>query len=278
MSGAAADRFERFELKYLISAEQRPELRRFLAPWVQADEHTRTLSYPTTNLYFDSPERTLYWAHVRSEIDRYKLRVRRYGDGDRCSFEVKRKIRDVILKHRSVVPCADFLGVLDGDRAVIDASSKPEYLDEWISRSLLIGAEPVVYIRYLREAYRGIFDEGCRITIDAELSYQPATEASLSPPEQGFMPFDGAESLRGVKEACILEIKFNRYFPAWVHELGLRFDLQRVQLSKYLLAVEHERARWVDPLPRSTMTRFELPAFDLFGRRGSAPLPDREGR
>ena len=246
VSAEAAGAFERFELKYRIPNSQVPELRRFLAPWVLADAHGPGGAYQTTNLYFDTPDRALYQAHARSDLDRYKLRIRHYQGGGRCYFEIKRKIRDVIVKRRSHVPADQLAAVLDGDRRVIDASSNPTHLDEWIGRQPQIGAEPAYFIRYQREAYHGSFDSTCRVTLDGALAYQPASAAHLNPDSSLFRPLE---------QALVLELKFDRQFPRWVQLLVQRFDLTRVQFSKYLAAIDADRAAAHDPMPRSTVVR-----------------------
>ena len=66
---------------------------------------------------------------VEPSVKIEEVRTKRAFSAERTATALetlKAKIRDVILKHRSVVPCADFLGVLDGDRAVIESRSGGE--------------------------------------------------------------------------------------------------------------------------------------------------------
>lgn len=266
--------FERFEYKYFVPEARVPELRQFLAPFLVQDSFAPQGGvYLTNNLYFDSPDRAFYWAHVRSELDRFKLRVRWYGGGDSCFFEIKRKVRDVVVKHRSALKLEDFAAVLDGDRSAIERSSKPSYLDEWLGLALLWRAEPAYYIRYEREAYENVFDEDARITFDRRLCYQRADAAVLAPDDDAFTYVDSSTVFGGQPTGVLVELKFDRFPPRWLQELVRAFELRRTQFSKYLTAVDQDTQTRVDPVLRSTVVR--LPWGSVLGGllRGGRPVP-----
>src|SRR4051794_12245818 len=65
-----------------------------------------------TSLYLDTPSMVFYRWHEERRPDRFKLRVRTYGDSGRTAWlEIKRKTAGVVSKERTEVP-ADVLDSL----------------------------------------------------------------------------------------------------------------------------------------------------------------------
>src|SRR5262245_5553276 len=99
--------FERFEFKYFVPERLVDAVRCFAEPYLERDEFAAREPngvYRINNLYLDTPDLAFYWAHTRGNPDRFKLRVRTYGDGRGTRFlEVKRKYRHVVIKHRAAV-------------------------------------------------------------------------------------------------------------------------------------------------------------------------------
>src|SRR6185295_3618064 len=95
----------RFELKYLIPNEVALRARDFVQRHLELDEYgigKPNLSYPVYSLYLDSPDWKIYWRTVNGDKNRYKLRIRYYTDNPEVPvyFEIKRRMKDVILKQR----------------------------------------------------------------------------------------------------------------------------------------------------------------------------------
>src|SRR5437763_2305697 len=105
-----ADRMQqsRFELKYLISENTAQRLRDFVRCYLAMDEYSvgrPNYSYPVHSLYLDSDNLEIYWRTVNGDKNRYKLRLRYYSDKPETPvfFEIKRRMKDVILKQRGGV-------------------------------------------------------------------------------------------------------------------------------------------------------------------------------
>src|SRR6266567_3975282 len=62
-------------------------------------------SYPVHSLYLDSDNLEIYWRTVNGDKNRFKLRLRYYTDHPDTPvfFEIKRRMKDVILKQRGGV-------------------------------------------------------------------------------------------------------------------------------------------------------------------------------
>src|SRR5213082_2924523 len=102
-----ADRMQqsRFELKYLISETTALRVRDFVRCYLAMDEFSvgrPNYSYPVHSLYLDSDTLEIYWRTVNGDKNRFKLRLRYYSDHPDTPvfFEIKRRMKDVILKQR----------------------------------------------------------------------------------------------------------------------------------------------------------------------------------
>src|SRR6185369_13529932 len=98
----------RYELKYLLSHAMAERVRDFAQQHLDLDEYGAgqpNLSYPVHSLYLDSDDWKIYQRTINGDKNRYKLRVRYYTDAPDTPvfFEIKRRMKDVILKQRCAV-------------------------------------------------------------------------------------------------------------------------------------------------------------------------------
>src|SRR5438477_11465158 len=98
----------RYELKYLISEEVAEKVRDFVRCYIALDEYgvgRPNYSYDVHSLYLDTDNLEIYWRTVNGDKNRYKLRLRYYSDkpGTPVFFEIKRRMKDIILKQRGGV-------------------------------------------------------------------------------------------------------------------------------------------------------------------------------
>ena len=237
---------QRHELKYLISDEQAVALSRSLSPWCEPDSNSSrstTGRYLVQSLYFDTPERGLYWASKAEHHNRLKVRVRAYEAGP-VFFEVKRKSKRLIRKSRAMVDREGWAQRITGAMAA-DASPFEQDFRAQIDRHLL---EPAVLVRYQREAWVGVFDDYARVTIDRQVEYQLHDRLSLDANPNGWMPLDDPKSTLNVRRGVVLELKSSVAMPGWMHRLIATLGLWRLSYSKYCLAIERAQGR-KNPLP-----------------------------
>ena len=73
--------YSRFELKYVITEEQRRQLAEVLVDYMQPDAMGDELGrYNITSLYYDSVDYQAYWDKIEGHKFRRKVRVRIYGN------------------------------------------------------------------------------------------------------------------------------------------------------------------------------------------------------
>ena len=94
------DKFERREVKYLISAEQRRDIMKLVEEYMKPDEFGRSA---ICSVYYDTPDMLLIRRSLDRPVYKEKLRVRSYGpvSGDKKVFvELKKKYNGVVYKRR----------------------------------------------------------------------------------------------------------------------------------------------------------------------------------
>src|SRR3954449_7877213 len=117
----ARDRMQqsRYELKYLVTEETAAKVRDFVRCYIGLDEYgvgRPNYSYDVHSLYLDSDNLEIYWRTVNGDKNRFKLRLRYYSDhaDTPVFFEIKRRMKDVILKQRGGVRQSAVTLVLNG--------------------------------------------------------------------------------------------------------------------------------------------------------------------
>lgn len=238
----------RHELKYIVPANRVEEVRAFLAPFCCPDPNTKGEPpfYTVSTLQLDSPHLSLHYAKERKLVNRFKLRLRTYGEEPEGTvfFEVKRKEDVFVRKTRSRVQIEDF-----GESLFADNPAVPEFsnLDEQINHyeflrlSRAIGAVPVVHIRYDRESWIGNPDTSVRVTMDHRMRYRRAKDFSLRGLSQlPWRSMDGQVALRRPYGGVVLEMKCSLEVPKWILYLVRLFGLERTGFCKYSTAMRLE--------------------------------------
>ena len=142
--------FQRYELKYLLTQEQKKKILQALAPYMELDQYGRTT---IRNLYFDTGNYRLARHSIEKPSYKEKLRVRSYSQADPESpvfVELKKKYRNVVYKRRIALPEKEAMEWLQGGSCSQDVQISRE-VDYFLSyyRNLA----PVVFLSYEREAF-----------------------------------------------------------------------------------------------------------------------------
>ncbi|MCS7337666.1 MAG: polyphosphate polymerase domain-containing protein [Verrucomicrobiae bacterium] len=231
---------QRFERKYLVTESQALVAREFIRAYLRPDVHGSAgpdgHSYPVHSLYLDSPDLLTYWAWVCCEKKRFKLRVRYYSaDPDApLFFEIKRRVNECILKQRALVRRSALSALLAGqppapEHLVGDGSERLATLQIFCDVMRRIGAQPVVHVAYLREAWVSELGNSVRVTFDRFVSAEPKHVPELSMR----MP----SVVRPFGENIVLEVKFTDRFPEWVRDIVQQLDLVACGVPKYCTCV-----------------------------------------
>ncbi len=231
----------RFECKYLVAPARLDALRRFLDLFCRPDAHAVRqpgFRYRISSLYLDSDDLVLHRMTAHGLSNRFKLRVRTYGDEpDRPVYlEIKKRANQVILKRRAAVPRtvvpALLAGEPVGDAVPADARPVAAEFREFVRRTR---ARPTVRIRYDREAYESRGGDPVRITFDTAVAYAPTRRPELSMNGHGWSP--------APIEGVVLEVKFTDHVPGIVRTMIRDFDLRQQPCSKYMHSIDHALAR-----------------------------------
>lgn len=238
--------FNRYELKYVITWQQREQfleiLPNYLTPDSEGDDYGR---YTITSLYYDTQDYKAYWDKLEGHKFRRKVRIRVYGNqkvtpDTLCFAEIKQRINKTLQKKRVYIPygqaeaLCSFGETVAGEEKLSDTDK--DTLSEIRYLQATLQLQPACVVSYDRQAFEGSeIDAGLRITFDTNLKGRAHDLTLLSTgyaQNQYFMP----------PEWCIMEIKVNYRVPYWLTEIigKYRFTLRRV--SKYCAALEQSKA------------------------------------
>ena len=90
---------KRYELKYVLTAEQTERLRERLKGYMEVDKYGKT---SIASLYYDTPDYLLIRRSIEKPLFKEKMRLRSYGvatDSSPVFLELKRKYNKIVYKH-----------------------------------------------------------------------------------------------------------------------------------------------------------------------------------
>ena len=108
--------FKRYELKYIITADQKERILKAMQPYMEADRFGRST---VRNIYYDTDDFVLARHSIAKPDFKEKLRVRSYSkaDADSAVFvELKRKFDGIVYKRRVGLPETDAMRWMAGSR------------------------------------------------------------------------------------------------------------------------------------------------------------------
>ena len=211
--------FKRYELKYLITPEQKKILLKAMEPYMALDRFGRTT---IRNIYFDTPDCRLIRRSIEKPIYKEKLRLRAYRQvtsADQVFAELKKKYDHVVYKRRLALGEGEALDWLSGKVHCADHGQIAREIDYFLQ--FYGDLHPAVFLSYEREAYhcgdfRVTFDENilCR---QEDLSLEAEIGGTLILPEGNIL----------------MEIKCAGGIPLWMTEVLTREHIFRTSFSKY---------------------------------------------
>jgi len=174
--GHTIRRFNRFELKYLVTLQQAERFKKAVRAYLLPDDHGNG-AYALSSLYYDSPDLRCYWEKVDGVRFRRKLRIRYYetdevfSDETPVFVEIKQRIDRITQKRRVVLPYGEALRLCN-DRQLPECAADDKAVVEEIYAFLWqYNLRPVSLVRYNRQAFMGTdYDIGLRVTFDTSLT------------------------------------------------------------------------------------------------------------
>ena len=213
--------FKRYEMKYLLTLEQKDRLLEAMAPYMALDKYGITV---IRNVYLDTPDYRLIRRSLEKPIYKEKLRLRSYrqaGPESPIFVELKKKYKGVVYKRRLS---------LAQEEAVQWVTGRQQRSDSQIAREIqwFLGyyrdLRPAMFLSYEREAYYCRDGGDLRITFDDRIL---ARTDRLSLEEE-----PGGTSLLE-SGTVLMEVKTAGGLPLWLTEALSRERIFKTSFSKY---------------------------------------------
>ena len=161
--------FKRYEIKYMLDANQLFMLKNEMKNYMIADEHGKST---ICSLYFDTPQYLLIRRSMDHPMYKEKLRLRSYGVADKDTtvfVELKKKYDSVVYKRRVAMTEAEACDYLLSRRQVMDTQITRE-IDYCMD--MYKGIAPAMLLSYEREAYYAKDDHEFRVTFDQNILWR----------------------------------------------------------------------------------------------------------
>jgi len=212
---------KRYELKYLLSAEQTEFLKKRLEGHMVLDEYGLT---SIASLYYDTPDKRLIRTSIEKPVFREKIRLRSYGiakDDSPVYLELKRKACGIVYKRRvqSTIPKVEKFFAGSGD--------------------ICAGGQINREITYFRDFYKNLAPS-CLIICDREAYYEPDGDLRLTidhDPRYRIDDLNLITSMEGIplRDAgvSILEVKVQQAVPLWLSRILDEGEIRKTGFSKY---------------------------------------------
>ena len=222
--------FKRYELKYMLTQDQKERLLKGMKPYMSIDKYGRDT---IRNIYFDTDNYRLIRHSIERPIYKEKLRIRSYRltQADTPVYvELKKKYNSVVYKRRISVPqkaAMDWLCPLSSSALTVFPQDIP---DSQIAREIEYfrtyyeTLRPVLFLSYEREAFYSLDGSDFRVTFDdnvlvrqdnLSLAYEVAGQPIL---EEG---------------KVLMEIKTSGGIPLWMTRLLSEEKIYKTSFSKY---------------------------------------------
>lgn len=214
--------FKRYELKYLLSIEQKQKLLAAMEPFMALDEYGRTT---IRNVYFDTDSYRLIRHSIEKPAYKEKLRLRSYHRAKPSAeifVELKKKYDSVVYKRRLSMKETQAVDWLQGTGGYVPDSQISREIDYF--RRFYETLHPTVFLSYEREAYFAKDGSDFRVTFDDTILCRE-TELTLDAPVYGHPLLEEGKTL--------MEIKCSGGVPLWMTEILSREKIYKTSFSKY---------------------------------------------
>ncbi len=204
-AAAVQQSFNRIEKKYLITPAQMELMLSRMAAYTKESRYSR---YTIGNIYYDTPDFTLFRSSIESPVYKEKFRLRCYktpGAGDEVFLEIKKKFKGVVYKRRNTMEyrrAKRYLATCRGG----DTDQIGREIDWFLN---WYRPESKAMIAYERVAFEGLEDPELRITFDTDIRWRD-TDLDL-----GLGTYGAPLLPEGM---VLMEIKIPAAAPLWLAE------------------------------------------------------------
>lgn len=214
--------FKRYELKYLLTKEQKESVLRAMEPYMALDQYGRTT---IRNIYFDTENYRLIRHSIDKPAYKEKLRIRSYGRAEPDStvfVELKKKYHKVVYKRRIPLPEEEAMEWVLGEQHCHNTTQVSEEVDYFLKYYELL--HPVAFLSYEREAYYSKDQSDFRVTFDDTILCRQE-ELTLESEAYGtpLLP----------EGMVLMEIKCSGGVPMWMARVLSKERIYKTSFSKY---------------------------------------------
>ena len=214
--------FERYELKYFLTAPQKKALLEEMKGRMWLDQYGRTT---IRNIYYDTENFRLIRNSLDHPVYKEKLRIRSYQRADLSDMvfvEIKKKYEEVVYKRRVAMPKIAAESWIDSRINIPCKNQITSEIDYFLK--FYEGIEAKAFLSYEREAYSDGRDPEFRLTLDENILARD-TELDLGSDIWGtkLLP-DGI---------TLMEVKIADAMPLWMSHFLSRNNINKITYSKY---------------------------------------------
>jgi hypothetical protein len=214
--------FKRYELKYMLTLEQKEKILDAMSPYMEIDKYGGTT---IRNIYFDTDTYRLIRRSIEKPAYKEKLRIRSYSQATKDStvfVELKKKYETVVYKRRLPLCEQDVMAWVCREKACpVDTqiSHEIDYFIDFYEK-----LTPTVFLSYEREAYYDRRGGDFRVTFDDHILCRQ-TDVSLCSSTYGtpILP----------EGKVLMELKCSGGIPLWMVKALSCEHIYKTPFSKY---------------------------------------------
>lgn len=214
--------FKRYEMKYLLTGQQKKSILQEMKPYMKLDQYGRTT---IRNIYLDTDNFRLIRRSLEKPVYKEKLRLRSYQTAepeDPVFVELKKKYKSVVYKRRLILTESQAMTCFRQGLPLPVHSQIADEIEYF--RSYYKELYPTVFLSYEREAFYAVDGSDFRVTFDEHILYR-RSDLSLGSSIYGTPLAEESQTL--------MEIKTAGGLPLWMSHALSRLKLYRTSFSKY---------------------------------------------
>lgn len=214
--------FKRYELKYMLTLEQKAKVLAAMQPYMKLDKYGRTT---IRNIYYDTDTYLLIRRSIEKPAYKEKLRIRSYSRANRDStvfVELKKKYKSVVNKRRISLPEKEAMEWISGERHCHKHTQIANEIDYFLDYYKTL--HPAVFLSYEREAFYARDGSDFRVTFDDNILCR---QEDLSLESEVY----GTPILPEGK--VLMEIKCSGGIPLWMVHVLSEEHIYKTSFSKY---------------------------------------------
>ena len=213
--------FQRYEIKYLLSKEQKKRILDAMEGRMELDHYGRTV---IRNVYFDTPQYRLIRHSIEKPMYKEKMRLRSYQQaslGEPVFVELKKKYNGIVYKRRLTMSEQEACHWICGEQRREESQIAREIT---YFKNFYGDLQPVIFLSYEREAYYSLDGSDFRVTFDDTILCR----------EEGLSL---AQATGGIPiledDQVLMEIKTSRAIPLWLTDFLSSEKIYKRSFSKY---------------------------------------------